>query len=189
MPSITQCSLPGDADEEFVDRDAVFQGAAAEVLVETLGVQVVAFSQEQRPVTIRMLLEEQRILFEEPDPRPDSASRSTRARVRRVEHADVVAEGDLAERARAPSQVGVLAERHVELLVEPVDGVEDVPPQQQVRGHEADALEADVGHGAVVRVVDPLGDDEPFHADHTRRRRNSASHSAASPARAGSRRR
>ena len=85
-----------------------------------------------------------------------------------MKHADVVTERDLAERARTPSQVGVLAERHVELLVESVDGVEGVPPEQQIRGHEADAFEADVGHGPVVRVVDAIGDDQPFHANDAR---------------------
>src|SRR5262245_24759254 len=100
------------------------------MFVEPLGVQVVRFSQEERPVTFRVLLEQQGIFLEEPDALGQRLALDA-ARMRRVKDADVMPEGDLAERACPPPEVGILTEWHVELLVESVDGVEGFPAEQQ----------------------------------------------------------
>src|SRR6476620_4738252 len=121
------------------------------MLVKSLSVQIVTLPLKQRAVAIGVFLEQQRVLLKELDALGQRLALDT-ACVRGMEHPDVVAEGNLAQRAGSPAQVGVLPERYVELLVESVDGVEAVVPEQQVGGHEADAFEADVGNCAVVRV-------------------------------------
>src|SRR5882724_10634885 len=82
-----------------------------------------------------------------------------------MKDAYVMPEGDPAESAGPPPEVGVLAERHVELLVEPIDRVERLSTDEEVRRHEADPLEADVGDGAIVRIVDLVGHHQPLDSD------------------------
>ncbi|MNC84596.1 hypothetical protein D3C83_01540 [compost metagenome] len=128
---------------------------------------VVRFAQEQRAVAIGMLLQEQRVLLEEPDARGQRLALE-RARLRRVVDAHVGAERNGSVLQRPPRQVRVLAEvRPIELRVEPVDGHEHVPAQHEVGGHEADAFEPRVGHRPVALVVRPIGHDAPLDADDT----------------------
>ena len=59
--------LRAAAEVEVIDVDLVTGRAAHQVFEKPGGPRVVALSQEQRPVPLRVLLQQQRVLFEEPD--------------------------------------------------------------------------------------------------------------------------
>ena len=106
------------------DIDSIFLTATTEVLPEPKGLLPVALGLEQAPIALRVLRVQQRVLLEEVRARMRRLAFDA-ARLRRMEHADVTAEGHFAALLQPPAEVRVLAEvRAIERQVEASDRLE-----------------------------------------------------------------
>src|SRR3974377_303782 len=71
--------------------------------------------------------------------------------MRRVKHNNISGVGNNTTLQGSPCQIGVLAE-YPELFIESADSFENITPIKHVCGHESQALEIHVGHGAIAWI-------------------------------------